>query len=284
MHVKGIGLPFPAEYSSCSNLATSKFKWTTLDSNTVVYIDDSIEHGLLTPAFVGKYGWLCESRQICDSIYSKILNDLPKYKKSFHKIFTCDESLLADPFFVYCPPGSNLPWTKLEEMQLYEKTKSCSMICSPKARTQGHMIRLQVAAQLKNSLDLFGGAHGSQRIGDGSGPTGDWWRSKLPALKEYRFSIVFENAIYDKYYTEKITDCFATGTIPIYWGTRKVSEDFNPDGIIFWDEFKGIDSLTTELYESKLPYVRENLAIVQKLESADDFLFSKIQALSRTND
>ena len=100
---------------------------------------------------------------------------------------------------------------------------------------------------------------------------------EMPALKDYRFSIVFENAQYDKYYTEKVTDCFATGTVPVYWGTRRISEDFDARGIIFWEELDSIDKLTPERYEAMLPYVEENLIRVKQLRSADDQLFYNIQ-------
>ena len=150
------------------------------------------------------------------------------------------------------------------------------MIASPKDRTPGHLYRLEVAGQLQYQLDLFGGAHGSPRIGEGVGPSRDWWRSKLLALQEYRFSVVFENAIYEKYYTEKITDCFATGTIPVYWGTKSVIEDFNRDGIIFWEDFQGIESLTEDLYNSKIEAIRDNLERVKNLESADDIICKEI--------
>lgn len=275
--IKGIGLPFPQEYSSCSNLPPVNFRWTSTDEcKYQVYIDDAIDQGLLAQAGPNKYGWLCESREISETINLKIKHNTGHYKKFFSGIFTCDESLLDDPFFIYCPPGSNLPWTKSQDMEIYQKTKFCSMICSPKARTEGHRFRLKVAEELKTRIDLFGGAHGSLRIGEGIGPAGDWWRSKLPALKDYRFSIVFENAIYDKYYTEKITDCFATGTIPIYWGTKKISEDFNPDGIIFWEDFKGLESLTADLYLSKMDAIKDNFDRVKRLESADDILYKKM--------
>ena len=276
--ITGIGLPFPPDYSSCSNLPPKLFKWTSGPSTIKIYIDGAIDQGLFDRATPTKFGWLCESRDICDDQYRKIKSNIEHYKKYFSGIFTCDETLLSDPFFIYAPPGSNLPWTKLDEMKVYQKTKSCSMICSPKSRTKGHQFRLEIADQLKDKIDLFGGAHGSQRIGQGIGPSGDWWRSKLPAIQDYRFSITFENAVYDKYYTEKITDCFATGTIPIYWGTKKVSEDFNPNGIIFWEDFKGIDSLTPELYESMMPYILENLERVKVLESADDILYKTIKS------
>lgn len=279
--IKGFGLPFPAEYSSCSNIAPKTFSWTTGDSNIHVYIDNKIFDGLETPRHDLKFGWLCESREIAIEIYNAIYHNPGRYRNKFAGIFTCEEFLIqSDPgFFLYAPPGSNLPWTKPEEMGIYSKSKKCSMICSPKARTEGHKFRLEVAGKLKESLDLFGGAHNSPRIGDGSGPNGDWWRSKLPALKDYMFSIVFENAVYDKYYTEKITDCFATGTVPVYWGSRKVCEDFNSNGIIFYDDLKSIEDLTENLYNSMSDSIMDNLERVKNLQSADDVIFNKIRAI-----
>ena len=89
------------------------------------------------------------------------------------------------------------------------------------------------------------------------------------------FSIVYENCCCDKYYTEKITDCFASKTIPIYWGTNLIKEDFNEDGIIFVDNLpKTI--LSAELYHSKIDSVNENYDRVKKLEAADDLVYEKI--------
>lgn len=279
--IKGFGLPFPPEYSSCSNIPPKSFSWTTEESDIHIYIDDKIFNGLEVPRHDLKFGWLCESREIAIDIYNAVYQNSSRYKNKYAGIFTCDESLIqSDPeFFLYSPPGSNLPWTKPEEMMIYNKNKICSMICSPKARTEGHRFRLEVAGKLKDSLDLFGGAHGSPRIGDGFGPSGDWWRSKLPALKEYMFSIVFENAVYDKYYTEKITDCFATGTIPVYWGSKKVCEDFNSDGIIFYEDLESIGVLNESLYFSKINAIEDNLERVKVLKSGDDALYETIKKI-----
>ena len=277
--IKGIGMPFPSEYSSCSNLKPVHFSWTGGESDIHIYIDGKVIDGLQTEKHSFKFGWLCESPEIISEVHQAIVQDLQGFKNKYAGIFTCDESLLKDPFFIYAPPGSNLPWTKPEEMQIYQKSKLCSMICSPKTRTQGHQFRLEVAKDLMYKLDLFGGAHGSPRIGEGSGPNQDWWRSKLPAIEEYMFSVVFENTVHDKYYTEKITDCFATGTIPIYWGTKKVVEDFNQDGIIFFDDIKGdIGILSENLYKSKMNAIIDNLERVKSLESADDIIYKKIKS------
>jgi hypothetical protein len=151
------------------------------------------------------------------------------------------------------------------------------MVCSSKDMTTGHKLRLSVASKIKDKVDLFGGAHGSPKSGSGIGPSGDWWRSRDESLAPYMFSVVFENSSYDNYYTEKITDCFANGTIPIYWGDPKICETFDCNGIIKWNENFDFNSLTEELYKSKLDSITKNFEIVKKLDSSDDLLFNKIK-------
>jgi len=90
------------------------------------------------------------------------------------------------------------------------------------------------------------------------------------------FSIVIENSIYPKYYTEKITDCFATGTIPIYYGDESISEDFDRNGIIFIDEID-VNDLTPELYQTKLNSVINNYSLVQNLVTADDCIYARVK-------
>jgi hypothetical protein len=98
----------------------------------------------------------------------------------------------------------------------------------------------------------------------------------LDGLKDYMFSIVIENSVYPKYYTEKITDCFATGTVPIYYGDRSICEDFDENGIIFIDDLETFDNLTPELYQECLPYIKNNFEKVINLTTADDYIFNSI--------
>ena len=73
------------------------------------------------------------------------------------------------------------------------------------------------------------------------------------------FSIAVENAVYDTYFTEKLTDCFATGTIPVFYGSKKVIKKyFNPDGVIFLDDNFDISTLTEDLYYSKMDAIKDN--------------------------
>jgi hypothetical protein len=87
------------------------------------------------------------------------------------------------------------------------------------------------------------------------------------------FSFAAENDTYDTYFTEKILDCFATGTIPIYMGTQKIVEYFNADGILFFDGNFDLNTLTPELYYSKMDAIKDNFERVQQYSVLDDWLF-----------
>jgi hypothetical protein len=76
------------------------------------------------------------------------------------------------------------------------------------------------------------------------------------------FHIAIENAHMDNFFTEKITDCFMTKTIPIYIGASNIGQFFNIDGIIRAknvDEVIGIcNTLTPEYYASKQVAIEDN--------------------------
>jgi hypothetical protein len=266
--------PFPHEYSSCSKFKPKDFQWSKTEGKYNVWIDNHIMNHKGPKE--NNFGWFCESSEILPDLKNYLRNN--NMRNYFQNIFTCDEEIISwDPsFFMFNPPGSNAPWTDIQDFKIPEKTKLCSMICSSKDMTTGHKLRLDVANNLRGKIDLFGGSHGSQRIGGGIGPNGDWWRSKEEALSPYMFSIVFENAKYSKYYTEKITDCFALGVIPVYWGTDLIYEDFNPDGIIKWDSNFDISCLNKELYDSKIQAIGENLQRIKSLRFSDDTLYNSI--------
>ena len=148
----------------------------------------------------------------------------------------------------------------IKEFGIHPKTKMASMITSNKRWTRQHEIRHDFAMANQDKIDVFG--RGIQEI-----------PNKEIGLKDYRFSFCVENDTYDTYFTEKILDCFATGTIPVYMGTPKVVEYFNPDGIIFFDGNFDVSTLTEELYNSKIEAVKDNYDKVQKYSVLDDWIF-----------
>ena len=77
------------------------------------------------------------------------------------------------------------------------------------------------------------------------------------------FSVAIENASYESYFTEKIQDCFATATIPIYYGSPDIGKFFNPKGIITLTDDLDFSTLTADLYYDRIDAVKENLEIVK---------------------
>jgi hypothetical protein len=94
--------------------------------------------------------------------------------------------------------------------------------------------------------------------------------TKEEGLCDYMFSVAIENGQYETYFTEKLLDCFATGTIPVYLGAPDIGEYFNKDGIIdLTDEFY----ISDELYYSKMEAIKDNLEIAKKMEVLEDFIY-----------
>jgi hypothetical protein len=58
-------------------------------------------------------------------------------------------------------------------------------------------------------------------------------RKKVEFLRQYRFSITYENGLGDGYVTEKLFHAKAAGCVPIYWGdAESATEDFQKGGFI----------------------------------------------------
>ena len=276
--IRGIGLPFDPRYSSCSIVKPTEFDWTMDHGDYDVHID----HGMMLAPDLNtpknkRFGWVCESRFIVMDVYEFLVKHHEElFEHVYNKIFTCDKTLLElHPNFVYCPNGSNAPWIPKDQWAIYPKTKLCSMFCSPKQMTSGQEYRHRVARLAINmGFDVFGGAHGTPRtVIDPQNP----WNTKLDGVKDYMFSIVMENGVYDDYYTEKITDCFATGTIPVYWGSPSIGKHFNMGGIILFDDKFDMNILTKETYMSKMDYVKDNFNRVHNTIHADDMLYSVVK-------
>ncbi len=97
---------------------------------------------------------------------------------------------------------------------------------------------------------------------------------------EHKFCLTFENTRYPGYTTEKISDAFSSGAIPIYFGDPLVDRIFNPKAFInvsdfsdFNDAFEYIRKVDNddELYQSIL---NEPIYINRPngLEELEDFL------------
>jgi len=249
-------------YSTCFQ----KSKYIQWDRNIVngsedlvVYTDYSMHR--VNSNVKNKIGWLLESPIITQNEHNWIKNNFNR----FDTILTNNKDLLdLNEKFKFQPTGGC--WIKPEDQKIYIKSKLVSIIASSKNWTDGHKLRQSIIQKKLKDLDVFGRGHSPIDY-------------KLKGLSEYRFSIAIENTKKDYYFSEKLIDCFATGTIPIYWGCPSISDFFNSDGIIAFNNlselYEIMSKLTPELYESKINAVEDNLKRSKEYIIAEDYMYEK---------
>ena len=92
-------------------------------------------------------------------------------------------------------------------------------------------------------------------------------------MRDYRYHFCIENIKRDYWFTEKLIDCFVTGTIPLYWGCPSIEDFFNIDGMICYDEVKELPNIlqtcNKELYLSKMDAIKENFELAKKYRLAE---------------
>jgi hypothetical protein len=223
-----------------------------------IYVDHSIKN---TPNQSTKnYAWLCESKTINTELYLWCENNIEYLKANFKYVFTHDLELTQKSDIFKLTQCSGKSFIKLEDGYIYKKNKLVSMIASNKTMCQEHLYRQEMIHKYSGQCDHFG--RGFKELSN-----------VLDGLKEYCFSFVFENATYSNMFTEKITNCFMSGTIPIYYGMGNIGEFFNIDGIIMLNDKFDIKDLSVELYKIKFDSVIDNFERAKSLLTAEDYIY-----------
>jgi len=185
--------------------------------------------------------FLSEPIAIIPEVYE--LLHYKNFVNKFAAIGTCHKRFILHDNIIYINPTA--PCGITPELNL-KKEKLVSMIFSKKNMSQGHKLRYSIGKTFE--ADKFGEMFNN--------PIQD----KKEGLIDYCFSYTIENCSEQGYYTEKINDCFLTGTIPIYWGDPDIGNVYNKDGIIFLEELDSY-KITKKYYYSKLKAIEENYNI-----------------------
>jgi hypothetical protein len=225
-----------------------------------------------------KYGMLLESKELTPQDYLLIERN-PHLAQEFASIFTFDEKLLDKlpnaKEFCSCAQlnffGEPVDEKILEACK--NKTKNVSICSSQKQQCDLHRLRYDWAMKFKNNpalgVDTFGNF------------AGGGFNSVMDYLRDYRYSIAVENAIQPYWFTEKILNCFATRTVPIYVGHQKMAERFNPDGIIFVkpENYDNIEKIISQCnaadYAARLPAIEDNFRRIQAYKNPFDLLYER---------
>jgi len=245
------------EPSSSALNETKYVQWTYDGSGEAnIYVSQQALGAINDTSGKPTYIWLLESKQIIPQYYQWVIDNYDFVASRVDGIFSCDKELCEKYPKIQYAVTNAAPW--VQDRKVHEKTKLVSMIASNKQMCEGHMKRLQFVEKFKDKLDFYG--RGFNEI-----------EYKEEALADYMFSVAIENN--NEYFSEKLLDCFLTGTIPIYHGTSSVGKWFNTDGMIILEDGFDIESLTEELYNDKMDAIKDNFERALKMEVLEDFIW-----------
>jgi len=235
----------------------------TVFSERSVYEVDNIEAKV-------KIAWLVEPKLKRWVHYNWVIENIDK----FDYVFTYNKELLDidSEKYHYVPFGTC--WIEAENIKIHPKTKNVCMFISGKEKSKWHTFRHQINKQFKDQIDYFGRNNPVKRKSD--------------VLTNYRYAVIVEFSIEDYYFSEKVIDCFATGTVPIYCGTHGIGKFFDLNGII---EFRTMEELSTILnqisiedYESRLPAIKSNFKQVPNYLTAEDYMYDVLSSLPKVKE
>jgi len=69
------------------------------------------------------------------------------------------------------------------------------------------------------------------------------YRSKIEFFKECKFNIAFQYTNTPKLTQEKIIHAFAANTIPLFYGNKNITDDFNPESFVNCHDFKSFEDV-----------------------------------------
>lgn len=145
-------------------------------------------------------------------------------------------------------------WIDLDNYQS-EKKDEISFLTSSKDWTDGHQLRQVIYHYLKNKKQI-------NEFSVKSIQTPPRIPNKNEIFENAKFSIVVENESLPNWITEKLIDCFATKTVPIYWGCSNLGEYFDTEGVLQFSSFEElvmlINTLDSQAYEDRSSAIEHN--------------------------
>jgi hypothetical protein len=142
----------------------------------------------------------------------------------YSRIYTTDEMLIGSRYFHVQPAlcwRVNKNYDYLLHCNVPDKKRTLSWITSNKTVFHGHRARMKFLKQIPPDLELDLMGYGFKEVQD-----------KWDGLSSYKYSLAIENFSNRYYWSEKISDCFLSWTMPIYFGCSRISDYFPEEALI----------------------------------------------------
>lgn len=258
---------FTGSESSSLYHSPTRLKWLRSGPDTPItfYTDMLLDEVKKANFGTCRIAWILEPAEINSHPYHHVVENLDR----FDLVLTHHAEMLKHgEKFVYYPNG--MSWIADRDWIHREKTKSVSIIASAKQTAVGHRMRHSVIQSLGHTMDVYG--RGYRPV-----------EHKVEALGVYRFSVVIENCSTPWYFTEKLLDCFATYTMPIYWGSPGISKFFDTAGMLVVSSVEEIADLMAyikrdgeSMYEAAMPSIVANHERAKQYKVAEDWIFDNV--------
>lgn len=197
---------------------------------------------LIEPSTINTRGYAAV--EIHHEVYDYIISHDMRFLSRFHK----DKR-------VFCPAsGSSLYG---HEWQIYPKDKLVLTVVGDKKRSLGHKLRHEVVLKLGHKLDV---------VGRGFKPFPPEKRAETYA--PYMYQVAIHNTPVGDYWSDILLDCFATGTVPIIWGSRYLKKYFDMEGVIVFDTIEQLEKILGQIseedYKSREKAIRTNFEVAKR--------------------
>ena len=208
-------------------------------------------------------------------------NEISKYRQYANKqvniiysqIATCKNTILSHgalPWHI----DQNFDFLSSLEYNALKKTNQIIWITSNQKTSKGHLSRMKFLETIKELPEI-------SLYGRGINPIDDKWE----VLSSSKYAIAYENFNNPYYWTEKISDCFLSYTLPLYFGCTDISRYFPQNSYIQFDpKDKHIDLFFKELLKSEkwqncLEALTEARELVLSKYQLFPFLYDQISAM-----
>lgn len=273
-------------------LESSKIKWVRDGKRRKinVYTDNFIKNTHVIIPQDGNYNVCILLEPFTNPPWTDIYEYIRTDFEKFDLIITHNLELLGDLIherpdkFYYSTKCITTSWLKLNQIGLHNKSRMISMPFSNKNFSEGHRLRHLIFEKYKDSgiIDFYG---------DGvPNFNGDFRECFI----DYKYSICCENTLQYGFNSEKLNDCFLTGTIPLYWGSDIHDENYHKNSIFkfspnvskvefkFDKTFKLLDKIIQEIikddpYQSLIEHIIHNFNYTNKKSQSEDNIYDVLK-------
>jgi hypothetical protein len=183
-----------------------------ITQNSLINCKSGLIIGLMQEPPVEEYKWLFDGFHNFTNVYT------PQLDPGWSNIINSHGAL---PWHV------NKNYDFLKSYQFGPKPFKLSCVSSNDYKRPGQIARVDFLSYIKDKVKLDYWGKGFNEIQD-----------KWDGLAPYQYSIAIENYSGPYYWTEKISDCFLSFTMPIYYGCTNIFDYFPKESIISIDILK----------------------------------------------